>query len=77
MLRGLLSSSKEEQQKDFQMWQNELQKVEERRLEVREAKRMGEEDAHSRSWQALDKIYQPVPSPLLALTGQSFLPIEL
>ena len=66
VLSGVFSSSKEEQEKDLQKWLDELQKVaqvEERRLEAREVKRMGEEDAHSRSWSAWDKIFQqPIPN---------------
>ena len=66
VLGGIYWNSKDEQEKDLQKWLNELQKVadlEERKLEARELKRMGEEDAHSRSRQAWDKIFQqPIPS---------------
>ena len=66
VLSGVFSSSKEEQEKDLQKWLDELQKVaqvEERKLEAREVKRMGEEDSHSRSRSAWDKIFQqPIPN---------------
>ena len=66
VLSGVWSSSKDEQEKDLQKWLNALQKVadlDERRLEAREVRRMGEEDAHSRSREAWDKIFQqPIPN---------------
>ena len=66
VLSGIWSSSKDEQEKELQKWLNELQEVadlEERKLEAREVKRMGEEDAHSRSRQVWEKIFrQPFPN---------------
>ena len=66
VLGGIYSSSKDEQEKDLQLWTNELEKAaqeEERRLEALERKKMGGEDAQSRSRQAWDKIFQPLPNP--------------
>ena len=71
VLSGIWSSSKDEQEKDLQKWLNELQEVadlEERKLEAREVRIMGEEDAHSRSRQAWDKIFQPIPNPFSVKT---------
>ena len=66
VLGGIYWNSKNEQEKDLQSWVNELDKVahqeEERRLEAYEKNRMGREDAHSRSRQAWDRIFQPIPN---------------
>ena len=72
---GIYSSSKDEQEKDLQLWMNELEKVardEERRLEAFEKKRMGGEDAQSRRRQAWDRIFQSVPNPfpMVLVTGR-------
>ena len=66
VLGGIYSISKDEQEKDLQSWTSELEKAaqeEERRLEALERKRMSGEDAQSRSRQAWDKIFQPLPNP--------------
>ena len=66
VLGGIYSNSRDEPQKDLQSWTNELEKAaqeEERRLEAFDKKRMGGEDAQSRSRQAWDKIFQPIPNP--------------
>ena len=66
VLGGIYSSSKYEQEKDLQLWMNELEKLaqeEERRLEAIEKKRMEKEDAQSSSRQAWDKIFQALPNP--------------
>ena len=60
------SSTKDEQEKDWQSWMNELEKVaqeEERRLEAFEKKRTGGEDVQSRKRQAWDRIFKSVPKP--------------
>ena len=66
VLGGIYSNSKDEQERDLQLWVNELEKVaqeEERRLEAFEKKRMDREDGQSRSRQPWDRIFQSVPKP--------------
>ena len=66
VLGGIYNSSRDEQEKDLESWTKELEKAaqeEERRLEEFVKKRMGGEDAQSRSRQACDKIFQPIPNP--------------
>ena len=66
VLGGIYSSSRDEQEEDLESWIKELEKAaqeEERMLEAFEKKRMGGEDAQSRSRQAWDKIFQPIPNP--------------
>ena len=65
VLGGIYWNSKDDQERDLQKWLNELEKLaqeEERRLEAIEKKRMEKEDAQSRSRQAWDKIFQPIPN---------------
>ena len=75
VLGGIYSNSKDEQERDLQLWMNELEKVaqeEERRLEALEKKRMDREDGQSRSRQAWDRIFQSVPKPfpMMQVTGK-------
>ena len=67
VLGGICSSSKDEQEKDLQLWMNELEKVawdEERRLEAFEKKTMGGEDAQSRRRQAWGQDLPVSPEPV-------------
>ena len=75
VLGGIYWNSKDEQERDLQLWMNELEKVaqeEERRLEVFEKKWMDREDGQSRSRQAWDRIFQSVPKPfpMMQVTGK-------